>query len=87
MDEGRRHGRGVQPADCQPRHARGAAAHGGRMPQRPHRRIHAVDAGALRGDTRDRERRARAADQARPRAQVRREGGREVQGVAALTPP
>src|SRR5258708_11970488 len=83
MDEGRRNGGGVHPAGRQPRDAGDAGAHGGCLPERAHRGIHAVDAGALRGDAGDRERAARAADQAGPGPEVRREGDRRLQGVTA----
>ena len=77
------HGRGLQPADRQPRHARDPGPPGRRLPARPHGRVHALDALPLRGDAEDRGRASRAAPGAGPGAHVRREGD---QGVQGLTP-
>ena len=80
MDEGRRHGRGVQPAGGQPRDAGDAPAPGRRDPERADGGIHAVDAEAVPGDAGDREGAAGAAEQAGAGAGVRREGGGGVPG-------
>ncbi len=52
VDEGRRHGRGVQPAGGQPPDPGDPRAPDRRHPERPDRRVHAVDAAAVRGDAR-----------------------------------
>ena len=80
VDEGRRHGGGVQPAGGQPRDAGDAPAPDRRDAERADGGIHAVDAEAVPGDAGDREGTAGAADQAGAGAGVRREGGGGVPG-------
>ena len=71
MDEGRRHGRGLQPAGRQPPDPGGACPPDRRDPERAHRRIHAVADASLRGGAAVAERRAGDADGPRSRAQIR----------------
>ena len=80
VDEGRRHGGGVQSAGGQPRGAGDAPAPDRRGAERADGGIHAVDAEALRGDAGDREGAVGAAEQAGSGAEVRREGGGGVSG-------
>src|SRR5215472_17379385 len=80
MAEGRRHGRGLQPAGGQPRHPGNPRASRGRGAERAHRRVHGLDAAVVRRHRSPRKQRAGAVRPARSRALLQRGHDRPLQG-------